>query len=109
MSYQGYKNYETWAVCLWIDNMEGDYLHWAERAEELLHDHEYDLAPDADAATVAAAQASSKNDAIYQLAEEMKDEYEDLAPRLEGLWADLLNAALSEVDWWEVAKTRFDE
>jgi hypothetical protein len=44
MSYNGYKNYETWNVCLWIANDEGlynlargcdDYSDFVEQTREL--------------------------------------------------------------------------
>ena len=92
--YQGWTNYETWAVALWIDNEEGSYRYWRERAEELLE------------------QGTKKKDAINELAQMMKNEHEEAAESaIEGgsLWSDLLSAALSEVNWYEVAKSRFEK
>ena len=34
MAYNGWTNYETWAVKLWIDNDEGTYTYWRERTRE---------------------------------------------------------------------------
>jgi len=31
--YNGWTNYETWAVKLWMDNEEPSYRYWRERAE----------------------------------------------------------------------------
>lgn len=45
----------------------------------------------------------------YALANQLKDEFEEAAPELKGFWADLMGAALSEVDWHEVAKHYWDE
>ena len=43
-------------------------------------------------------------DARYSLADALKDEMTEAAPDLGGtLWSDLLGAALSEVDWAEIA------
>ena len=30
--YNGWTNYETWAVNLWIDNDQGSYTYWREQA-----------------------------------------------------------------------------
>ena len=30
-TYQGWTNYETWAVNLWLDNEEGVHDYWRER------------------------------------------------------------------------------
>lgn len=30
--YNGWTNYETWCVSLWLDNDSGSYDHWRERA-----------------------------------------------------------------------------
>lgn len=80
MSYQGWKNYETWCVKLWIDNEEPSYRYWRERTQE------------------------AGRDGHTQLARELKSEFEDAAPQLDGMWADLLGAALSEVAWYEIAE-----
>lgn len=80
MSYEGWKNYETWCVKLWIDNEQGAYEYWREQTRE-----------------VGADGAST-------LARQLKGEFEDMAPELDGMWADLMSAALSEVDWYEIAE-----
>lgn len=36
--YQGWKNYETWAVALWMGNDSGSYDYWNETAEEIRED-----------------------------------------------------------------------
>ncbi len=92
-TYNGYTNYETWLVSLWIDNDQGLQELWALRAAELLKQHDNDQ----DAATA-------------DLADEIKADYEGGIPEeLDGFWVDLVNAALSEVDWRDVAEGRVSE
>jgi hypothetical protein len=33
--YNGWSNYETWNVALWMDNDEGNYDYWNERTTEI--------------------------------------------------------------------------
>lgn len=84
MSYQGWKNYETWCVNLWLENDEGLYRDWTSHAEEFANKNVADIA-------------------AGKLAREMKAELSDMAPELEGVWSNLLSAALSEVSWYEIA------
>jgi hypothetical protein len=34
MSYNGWTNYATWAVALWLDNTAPSYHHWREDGKE---------------------------------------------------------------------------
>lgn len=72
-TYNGWTNYETWLVNLWIDN-EYDINMWQDRAREI-------------------------ND-VYYLADEIKQFYEDNNPiDGNGLYCDLLSSAMQQVDW----------
>ncbi len=99
MSYRGWSNYETWLVALWIDNEEHIQRLWAERAAEIRADHDPDDEPE--------------SRWIEELAEELKSDFEENVPAVllasygvSGFWTDMLHAALSEVDWYEIAKSR---
>ncbi len=88
--YNGWTNYETWLVSLWMNNDEGSYRYWQETAEKLWDDKDRD----SDAFCIA-------------MADRLKDEHETLASEKTGDsgWiADLVNAALSEVNWYEIAE-----
>lgn len=92
--YNGWTNYETWAVKLWMDNDQGSQEHWNEAAQ--------------DAWGTAKGNEDNRDeasrDARIALAERLKDEHEEAAPDLKNtVWADLLNAAIGEVDWHEIA------
>jgi hypothetical protein len=90
--HNGWTNYETWAVALWMDNEEPSYNYWRETAEGIVKH-----ALDADEAT-------------YKLMETIKEEHEQVAPDLGStVFADLLGAALGEVNWHEIAKHLVDE
>ena len=81
MSYNGWTNYETWCANMWLD---GDEAHWRERAQELVNEHDCS--------------------AMYELGKEMWDFYQDLMPQVEGMYADLLGAAMSSINWQEIAR-----
>jgi hypothetical protein len=83
--HEGWKNYETWCVALWINNDQGEYEFWKENAR------------------ATAKIYRKKTVARRALADELKDRLTDARPEVDGVWSDLLSAALSEVDWDEVA------
>ena len=100
MSYNGYSNYETWAVQLWIDNSESSSAFWRRLAEEV-YNHQ------------ASEQAhfSKVEDAAYILTEKLRDSYNNGMEVLlsDGnatgtIWADLLNASVCAVNFGEIAK-----
>ena len=97
--YNGWSNYETWNVALWIDNDEGSYNYWWERSREIL---ESDLSDDF---------APRERKAVWLLADEIKATIEDMSPLASeaSLYSDLLGAALSEVDWREIAEHYLEE
>ena len=97
--YNGYKNYETWAVKLWLDNDEGSYRYMQGRASEVLEEHTDEDGTDEDGFK-------------YDFSAWLKEYHEEQAEELNipaSVWSDLLNAALSEVDWYELAEMYLDE
>ena len=80
--YPGWRNFETWAVGLWMDNYPPAYEYWIDAARD---------ANDANA-----------------LAERMRNESDDMMPKLQEIWGDALPSTLQAVDWLEIAKYRID-
>lgn len=91
-TYNGWKNYPTWAVNLWLSNDEG------------LADEALDLATSA-VRNAKFNPLSGKTMERYDTAEALKSWVrDDLTPDLEASFAaDLLGYALDLVDWYEVA------
>lgn len=96
MAYNGWSNYETWNVALWFDNDEGLYNERVEVGQRL-----WDEAEDEDDRSQAARIA---------LADWIKSFTEEMTPDLgASMFSDLLSAALSEVDWHEIADNWLSE
>ena len=98
--YNGWTNYETWNVKLWMDNDEGSYNYYREVAEATYQEteSEYDWQTKEDAAK-------------YRLSEILKDEYGEMNPLgdVANTFSDLLGAALSSVNWYEIAEHFIDD
>jgi hypothetical protein len=90
--YNGWHNYETWLVKLWIDNEEGSSRYWDDVAQEVYDDSEADRTFTRD------------ERAALTLMDRLKDEFEEAQPQVTGFWADIINAAMSEVNWHEIAE-----
>ena len=93
-TYNGWTNYETWAVALWIDNEQ----YTAERALEMAR--EYASEPNINKLT-------GRDQTAYQLGKALREWVEeDMLPGLgdASLQADLIGAAVSEVNWYEIAE-----
>lgn len=88
--YNGWTNYETWLVALWLGNDQGTY------------DDVRQLTKDTIEATGKACE--------WQLARSLRDYVESILPDLDAsLAADLMGASLSEVNWQEIAESYISE
>lgn len=94
--YNGWSNYETWVVKLWLDNEYSMYRYWTRTAQECWDA----VRPDNDGERVQAED---------NLSDRLKEEITESAPQLEGVFADLLDAALCEVNWREIAASYLEE
>lgn len=103
-TYNGWTNYETWNVKMWIDTDERSCRDCLEMAREA-----YDNAE-------ASRTLTHAEQAARDLADTLRGHYEDAAQgALEranvsaSVWCDLLGAALSAVNWREIATSLLDE
>jgi hypothetical protein len=101
--YNGWTNYETWVVNLWMDNEEGTYDYWREVAADI-YNH-------AEQPALGGLGMTRMDDAVYLLADRLKNDHEEAKDEIlsntnlsASLWADLLGAALSEANWREIAE-----
>lgn len=97
--YNGWTNYETWAVALWIDNEPCSYAVRQDLAREA-----WDEAEDS-------RTGCRSTNARIALVDSLKAWVDDeMIPDLGAtLAADLLSGAVSEVDWREIADNFLDE
>jgi hypothetical protein len=94
VSYNGYKNYSTWCVSLWLGLDVHDYRHWCKRAEELREVSDGDM----------------EHYSVDILVREIRYDVMGKIPLGDGsMYHDLLCSALGSVDWEEVANTFLEE
>ena len=97
-TYNGWKNYPTWAVNLWLSNEEPlyrDTLYLTQQTVNLARHHD----------NIAAGIWSEEEAVRFTVADAIKAWVnDDLAPDLGATFAaDLLGYALELVDWHEIA------
>lgn len=86
--YNGWANYETWAVGMYLDGNhdgEGTYKRVLEVVREVACEGK------------------------YQVAQALEEFFTENLPELDSIAGDLLGAAVSEIDWDELAAHKYDE
>src|SRR4051812_21796931 len=91
--YNGWQNYETWVTNLWLSNDQNTYEYWRDLARGTWrHAEATDI-------------LTREQVARHELAKQLKNQIEEFNPCPKpGYYSDLLNAALSEINWHEVAE-----
>jgi hypothetical protein len=107
-TYQGWKNYETWNIALWLDNEQAAQSLMRDNAIESIHQVLYD------------EKTREVNDEIrkdliekasFKLSSLIKEWIEENNPLAESasMYCDLLNAAISQADLKEIAQHYLDD
>ena len=109
--YNGWTNHATWCLALWIDNEEPSYRYWREAAGQARATH--GIRPGK------ANLPRAIQNAANELAERLKTETQDGMPTgftnaggytvADGFWSDMLSAAVSDVNWYEIALNWINE
>jgi hypothetical protein len=92
--YQGWKNYETWIVNLWMDDTSESHKSWRATAHIVWSRAHLD------------EPVLTRSEAVrFALADQIKDEFEDGHPLCDEAshYSTMLSAAISNVDWDELA------
>ncbi len=98
-TYNGWSNYETWNANIWISDGMMDVETMAQDCLAEAVDREPDM-------------ETAISNATDALAEQMENDCNDLCEencQQSGLFADLLNNALSKIDWRELAESYVKE
>lgn len=99
-TYNGWSNYETWVYALYLYNEQ-----WSYDETRMLAKTEFERA-------VADKYMSKREAAIAYLAEVLQNNAETASYELiqiKGVFRDLLDAAVSEINFYEIAKSLIDE
>jgi len=90
ITYNGWTNYETWCVNLWMNEEESYYSELSQNV--------WDEAKADDIFT-------KEQRAVYNLADMLSGKFKQENPLAQNsIYTDLLNAAISSVNWDEIAK-----
>lgn len=92
MSYNGWSNYETWCCALWLNNEEPLYRDIQQLARE--------SADEADGDNITEIRKCAASDLAGKIEEYVR---ENMIPDVGGFAADILSAAMSEINFEEIA------
>ena len=108
-TYNGWTNYETWNIKLWIDNEEDRYLYWQRKVENARERH----CLEGDTRHMAAVDVARELETYHTSRVEEIGEAGFLNPSspmsMVGWQYDILNAAVRSVNWYEIAKAWIED
>jgi len=100
-TYNGWTNYETWNYKLWLDNDSGGYDYCQELATDIIKE------------SWRTDYMSARDNAICILGNVLKEQCEEYLeewmPDQASCFADLLNGAVSAINWHEIATSLIDD
>jgi hypothetical protein len=101
-SYNGWPNYPTWNVALWMDNDEGGYGHARDLTRTAIEENtSTEWAEDEDGEDT---HELDRDGAVADLGEALKEWHDDATPDLEGFTADIFGWAMGFVEWRHIAE-----
>ena len=83
----GWTNYETWVYCVWLENDKKNYDYLMTLINE----------------------AKDEGNPAAFLADSLKEYLADNMPELNGVYCDLLNSAISSINYDEIARSALEE
>lgn len=107
-TYNGWKNYPTWAVNLWLENDRGLYEMTLEATQDEINDAPNCIQVRDDIWTVEQATRFNTADRLREMVEELPHMgygTDDGEFPTTGIPADLYGWALEQVDWHEIAQS----
>lgn len=103
-TFNGWTNYATWNIKLQIDNDQSSYEYWKDMAQTCLNNAQADKL------------FTKEENAINSLRESLKEHFEDEAGQAmeranctASFITDLLNSALLDVNWQEIAQSLIED
>ena len=81
-TYNGWINHETWVVNWWMNNEYESQIYYGALAKKITDPS--------------------------MLADRLASEFKNQAPELDGVYSDLLRAAISDIFWYEIAEGLID-
>jgi hypothetical protein len=109
--HEGWTNYPTWAVNLWISNSSSLYRYWLNEASDTYHSA---LAPILEREDMLAGKDATNAEAYGVAVNSLADQLEyDLTAaargRLESFSTDILEWAMAQVNWREIAEAWLED